>query len=112
MLSKHAWRMGVRREGHTYLGGNGMCSKHYRRMTRWGDTELRPRRGYNPAVARSRAEVLEDYRLIKDDVYSVGEAAARMGMSEAALTQALSRARRAGITDATPPISQALRRSA
>jgi hypothetical protein len=51
-------------------------------------------------------DVLSDYALIRDDVDSVREAADRMGMTFAALDQALYRARRKGLSGALPPPRQ------
>lgn len=116
MVSKPAWEQGIRPEGHTYSGGFGYCRRDYlRRKRREPDYVPRQRgpRGPRPEARplRTRDEVLEDYVIIKDDVSSVRQAADRMGMSFAALDMALYRARKDGIEEAAPPVSQRLRAS-
>lgn len=114
MVSKQAWEQGVRPEGHTYAGGFGYCRRDYlRRKRREPDYVPPPRapRATSERSIRTRDEVLEDYVIIKDDVSSVRQAADRMGMSFAALDMALYRARKDGIEEAAPPVSQRLRAS-
>jgi len=80
--------------------GQGLCRSHYIKLRRYGDAAYVPRRKSGPdphrSAPRSRAEVLEEYRHIKDDVGSIAQAAERMGMKKNALEMALTRARRAG----------------
>lgn len=51
----------------------------------------------HPALVRTRAEVLEDYELLRTDGATRRQAAARMGMTVDALDRALQRARAAGL---------------
>jgi hypothetical protein len=85
-------------------GGRDLCRSHYTKLLRYGDAGYVPRRKSGPdpdrAPSRSRAEVLEEYDLIKGSCGSIAQAAARMGMKKNALEMALLRARRAGATTA------------
>jgi hypothetical protein len=113
MVGKNAWQRGTRPEGFARHDGHGYCSKHYAQVVRRGQIptnhtrERGPRRRYRPrpdgrAPIRTRDEVLEDYLLIRDEVFSVAQAAERMGMTEAALEKALERARKDGLDGRTP----------
>lgn len=98
MVPRARWTRGERPEGHKPIGARGLCRPCYRR-------ELRAEK-FAPRRNRSLFEVLEDYRMIRDDVATVAQAAERMGMTYAALDKALYRARRRGMEGALPPRQQ------
>lgn len=80
-------------------GGRGLCRPHYIKDQRYGNPLHVPKvpdRSGPRAPMRSRAEVLEEYELIKDSVGSLAQAAERMGMKTNTLYMALARARREG----------------
>lgn len=78
-------------EKHLAMGGRGLCRRDY---------GIRLRNGTLPpgnSGRRPMEETLEDWEMLRDDgVTSLEVAAARMGMSLAALDQALYRARKKG----------------
>lgn len=111
MVPHARWHRGDRPEGHVAYGGRGLCRNHYQRLMRNGDLEPRtpgrPPQGRRDAkAARTRAEVLEDYAMIRDSVSTIAEAAERMGMTFSALDAALYRARKDGLEGALPPKPQ------
>lgn len=107
MLSKHAWTAGVRRPDHVSAGGHGMCRIHYQRWTRHGSTEKQVAKGKGGGGRKmGRAEMLEEYMIIRESCSSVAHAARRMGITFAALDKALYRARKDGIAGALPPPNQ------
>lgn len=99
MVPRSAWDKGLRPDGYRPHRGRSLCSTHYRRAIKEGTL------GQYGLLqsARTRQEVLEDYMLIRDEVSSIEQAAARMGMTASALEKALERARKAGSTEALTP---------
>lgn len=110
MVSKHVWQhKGIRPEGMMFHGGQGLCDIHHRRWRRHGSTEKLHGQnggGVKGSTHRPRAELLEDYLLIRPDVGTVAQAAVRMGMTTEGLAKALRRAYRDGHTEAVPPQQQ------
>lgn len=104
LLSKHAWNIGIRREGHAGHGGRGLCIRCYSRIR---ERSPRPRGSQRPrAPLRPIEDTLSEYAMIRDDVNSIAQAAERMGMTFVALDRALYRARKKGLDGALPPIAQ------
>ena len=114
MVSKHAWEIGIRREGHVSKGAGDLCRKHYMRKRRHGSTERKvPKPTSEQAVSRavgrafwSREELLTEYDMIRNSVSDVREAAERIGIGFKALDKALYRARRSGDERAVLPQQQ------
>lgn len=67
--------------------GRGLCGHCYRVAQYAGTLE-----DY-PTLRRSSADVLEDWEELRSQGYTIQHAAGRLGMSEAALRKAISRAR-------------------
>lgn len=94
----------TRIHGYRRKARGSLCNTCVRRIER---RRARQREtGTSATSFRSRAEVLEDYAMIKDDVSSIAEAAERMGMLWSTLDRALYRARLDGHAVAMPPKDQ------
>lgn len=108
LQSKYQWEMGRRLDGHRPHAGHGFCKPCNERRLRTGTTQYQPphggRRREGPDIPR--AELLEDYGMIREDVSSVREAAKRLGVSFHCLDRALYRARLDGVEGAMPPPDQ------
>lgn len=99
MVSRYAAGVYGLAEGQTVHGAHGMCARDYNRS--YNRSLVPESRRRNPN--RRATEVLEDYETIRESCRNVAEAAERMGMTRAALNQALVRARRKGIMILPPP---------
>jgi hypothetical protein len=78
------------RRGVTCCAGRGLCRRCYKRARLAGRLADYERR------SRSADEALDEWTLMRSEGYTVPQAAARMGMSAAALFGALARAKRRG----------------
>lgn len=73
------------------IKGRGLIERCYNRMQWHGDLADYPRR------TRRIEDVLDDYKLLRQDGYTLAQMAARIGMSRTALERALVRARERGL---------------
>lgn len=88
-----AWMVPHRHQpgpGQVMHAGRGLCEGCYERKWRSG------RLADFPAQLRPRAEVMEEWELLRSEGYTKRQAAERLGMTFAAFDRAFHRARKAG----------------
>jgi hypothetical protein len=97
MVGKHTYRRYAEaREQFVRHDGQGLCRADHKRATAHGTLPEPAPRDLPRCAYRRRAEVLEEYALLRSDGVSRRMCALRMGMTLSGLDRAINRARAAG----------------